>query len=269
MGLRINNSTAASTAQRQVTKSSQATQKSLQRLSSGLRINQAADDAAGLAVSERFRTRIREQNTQIQNLQTGVNVVSTADGALQSQGEAIGRIRELAVSAASGTLSPEDRTALNKEAQQLLEQVDKTSQDTEFNGQKLLNGSSGTIQLGAGGGGQVNINASTANSLGLNGLDLTTQAGAQAALDKLDTAAGNIDQNRAGLGAQQNRFETAIRGREIEVENTSAAESRLRDLDVAQETLKNTRSKMLLQMGTSMMAQANTTAQMAGQLLGR
>lgn len=269
MGLSINNNVAASGAQRQATKASLATQKSIQRLATGLRINQAADDAAGLAISERFRTRIREQNTQIQNLQTGVNVVETADGALGSQGQAIGRIRELAVSAASGTLSAEDRTALNKEAQQLLQQVDQTGQNTEFNGQKLLNGSAGSIQLGAGGGGQVNINESTVNSLGLNGIDLTTQEGAQAALDKLDTAATSLNQNRAGLGAQQNRFQSAIQSREVEVENTSAAESRLRDLDVAQETLRNTRGKMLLQMGTAAMAQANTSSQMAMQLLGR
>ena len=267
MGIKINTNTALLNAQRQTGIQSRQLDKTQQKLASGLRINSAADDAAGLASADEFRTQIRQYTQEVGNLQTGVNVVQTAGQALGTQQEGIGRIQELATQAANGTLTADQRTALNQEAQQILQQMDQTAQNTEFNGQKLLTGT-GPIPVRTEGGEQIAINASTTTALGLNGLDLGTQEGAAAALDRLSTASNRIDENRASLGAQENRFGSAIETRQIAATNLAESESRIRDLDVAQGVMAENRAQILQHTGLAAMTQGNMVPQAAAQLLG-
>lgn len=268
MGLRINENIPALNANRQANKANQLVQRSLEKLSSGLRINRAADDAAGLAIAERFNTLARQSQAEISNLQSGVSVVQTAEGGLSTQQDAVQRLRELAVQASNGTLSDADREAINTEAQQLLEQIGETAENTEFNGTQLLNGSTPTVDLGTEGNVQVNLPNATAGALGIGGIDLSTQAGAQSAIGALDSALNTIDQNRASLGAQQNRFESAIRQRELQGQNARESESRIRDLDIALGVLERTRGQALLQGSLSALIQGNITPQSALRLLG-
>ncbi len=213
MGLRINNNIPALGARRQAEVNSNALNRVLGQLGSGLRINRAADDAAGLAISERFRTQIRQFTQEAGNLQSGVNAIQTAEGGLSAQQDAVGRIRELAVQAANGTLTDDQRAAINDEAQQLLEQIDQTAEGATFNEQELLTGTGDPIELGTAAGDQIAINPST--------------------VDTLDTAETRISQNRAGLGAQENRLTHGISVRETTTQNLQESESMLRDLDVA------------------------------------
>jgi len=268
MGLRINSNEPALFIQRQTQQTSNALLGGLERLASGQRINRAADDAAGLAIVERFRAQLNQLNQEVSNLQSGVNVVQTADSALGTQQDAVQRVRELAVQASNGTLSDDQRAAINQEAQQLLEQIDETAANTEFNGQTLLDGSATTIDLGVEGDAQVSIEESTTTSLGISGIDLSTQAGAQNAIGSLDDALGQIEENRANLGAQANRFESAIEVRETENLNTAAAESRIRDLDIARQTIEQSRNSILLQSGLAALTQSNVLGQNAARLLG-
>lgn len=268
MGLRINSNDTALSIQRQTQQTSAALLRGLERLATGQRINRAADDAAGLAIVERFRAQVSQFNQEAANLQTGINAVETADGALGAQGDAVQRIRELAVQAANGTLTDDQRAALNQEAQQLLEQVGETAENTEFNGQQLLTGAATAIDLGTEGNLQISVQESTVASLGLNGLDLTTQAGAQNALGAIDTALGRINENRANLGAQENRFTSAIEVRAEQVLNVEEAASRIRDIDIARQTIEQTRNNVLLQGGLAALAQSNIIGQNASRLLG-
>jgi flagellin len=268
MGLRINTNLPALNAQEQTRQTANSLLQGFERLATGLRINRAADDAAGLAISERLRAEIRQLNAEANNLQTGVNVAQTAEGALSTQEEGLQRVRELAVQAANGTLTDEQRAALNDEAQQILDQINTTAADTEFNGTRLLDGSATEIPIGTEGGMTVNINESTTASLGVAGVDLSTQAGAAAALEDIDTAIARVNQNRASLGAQQNRFERAIEQREIAVLNSTEAESRIRDLDIARGVMEQTRNQLLLQGGILALSQANLQGATAAQLLG-
>lgn len=267
MGLQINSNIPALGASNQVKRSSNLIADALRKLSEGRRITRAADDAAGLAIAEGFRTQIRQGSVELNNLQSGVSAVQTADGGLQSQQDAVQRIRELAVQASNGTLSDSDREAINAEAQQLLGQIGDVAQGTEFNGQNLL-GANRTIDLGTEGGAQIDITGSTQASLGLNGLDLSTAGGAASALDALDQASGLISQNRASLGAQQNRFESAISERETRNVNAADAESRIRDLDVARASIEQARSSLLLRSGIGALIQSNVTPQSTLRLLG-
>lgn len=268
MGLRINENVPALDANRQANKANQLLQRSLEKLSSGLRISRAADDAAGLAIADRFNTLARQSQAEISNLQSGVSVVQTAEGGLATQQDALQRLRELAVQASNGTLSDADRQALNSEAQQLIEQIGETAESTEFNGTQLLNGSTPTVDLGAEGSVQVNLPNATAGALGVGGVDLSTQAGAQSAIDTLDTALNTIDQDRASLGAQQNRFESAIRQRELQGQNARESESRIRDLDIASGVMEEMRGQALLQGSLSALIQGNIVPQSALRLLG-
>ncbi|MBM3290749.1 MAG: flagellin FliC, partial [Candidatus Hydrogenedentes bacterium] len=233
MGLSIGVNPAALTAQRQVQATTQALLRNYQQLASGQRINRAADDAAGLAIAEALRSDVRQYTQEVQNLQSGVSASQTADGALEAQGDAVQRLRELAVQASNGTLTDDQRSALNDEAQQLLEQIDSTGANAEYNGTKLLDGSESSVPLGTDGGDELAVRESTASSLGIDGVDLSTQAGAADALGKLDSALNDINGNRASLGAQQSSFESAIDVREISTINAADAESRIRDADVA------------------------------------
>ena len=268
MGLRINQNIPALNARRQTGINSRALERNLNALSSGLRINRAADDAAGLAISERFRSQVRQYTVEAGNLQSGVNAIQTAEGGLDVQQDAVQRIRELAVQAANGTLSDDDRAALNQEAQQLLEQIDTTAEGTEFNGTQLLNGDGTPVSLGTQAGDEFTIEQSTTATLSIDGVDLSTQEGAAAALEQLDGASSQISQNRANLGAQQNRIEQGISSRELTAQNLQESESAIRDLDVARATTEQVRNQILLQASVSALAQGNVIPQTAAQLLG-
>jgi flagellin len=243
-------------------------QKKQAQLASGLKINQAADDAAGLQIADTFRTQILQGAQEANNLQTGINVVQTADNALGTQQDAIGRIRELAVQAANGTLTDGQRDALNQEAQALIEQVENTAQNTEFNGTKLLNGTAGPIPVGTESGEQIAINTSTTSALNINGLDLATQAGAAAALERLDDAATVLDRNRASLGAQENRFAAAIEVRNTTGQNLQQSESLIRDTDFANAAVQQTKNQMQILQNVFAQTQGNILLQTVAQLLG-
>jgi flagellin len=266
MGLNINSNIPALQASRQANRSNRALSNVLNQLASQRRINRAADDAAGLAIAERFNTQIRQNQVEISNLQSGINVAQTAEGGLDVQQDAVQRIRELSLQAQNGTLSDENRAALNQEAQQLRAQIDSVATDTEFNGQNLLD-SDTDISLGTTGN-EINIASSNANALGLDTLDISTVEGAAAALDASDSALEQISGNRATIGAQQNRFESAINQREIATINEQEAESSIRDLDLARATVERTRNQLLLQGSISTLVQTNVTPQSALSLLG-
>lgn len=268
MGMRIYQTNPASPAVRKAGAAEKALNKNLAALASGLRIGQAADDAAGLANAESLRARVRQFTRESENLQSGISMIQTAEGGLSSQQEGVGRLRELAVQAANGTLSDEQRAQLQTEAQQVLEQVEATAQDTEFNGRKLLNGTAPETPLGVEGGAKVEIEASTLAELGLEGLDMSTQESAQAALKTLDQAAEQIGGNQARLGAQQNGLEQAVEVREAGGDALAEAESRIRDADVARVAMERSRQEVLLQAAFGAIAQSNIGPQMASRLLG-
>lgn len=266
MGLIINSDIPALGASRQTNRANQLLGKSTREMASGLRINSAADDAAGLAIAERFRTQIRQGQVEMNNLQSGINYAQTAEGGLSSQMDAAQRIRELAGQAANGTLSDDQRAALNAEAQQLIEQVGAIAQDTEFNGQNILQNGV-TVPLGTEGEMELNIAASTPASLGIDTVDLSTQAGAAAALSAADNAISQIDANRAEMGAQMNRFESAITQRQISTENAAASESVIRDADMARVAMNRSRAQILVQGGIAALVQGSVTRQNALSLL--
>jgi flagellin len=268
VGIRINSNIPALNAGRQARNANSILQDSLQRLGSGLRINRAGDDASGLAIAERFNTLARQSQREIGNLQSGVSAVQTAEGGLDSQTQAVQRLRELAVQASNGTLNDQQRDAINAEAQQLLGQIDETAEGTQFNGTQLLNGSTPNIELGTEGGATLSLPTSTTSSLGISGLDLSTQGGAAGALEQLDAALNQLGQSQASLGAQQNRFESAITTREEQQQNALASESAIRDLDVAREAVNRSRGQILLQGSLSALIQSNVTPQSALNLLG-
>jgi len=267
MGLNINTNIPALLAGRQAGRADRALANTLGQLATQRRINRAADDAAGLAIAERFNTQIRQGQVEINSLQSGINVAQTAEGGLSVQQEAVQRIRELSLQAQNGTLSDDNRAALNAEVQQLRAQIDSVAQDTEFNGQNLLN-EDRNINLGTQSGNEINITQSNSASLGLDTLDISTVAGAAAALSASDGALAQIGANRATLGAQQNRFESAINQREISVLNEQQAESSIRDLDLARATIERSRNELLLRGSIGTLAQSNVTPQSALRLLG-
>ncbi len=265
MGLRINANIPAVNANRQTDKATQTLAGSLRQMASGLRINRAADDAAGLAIADRFRTQIRQGQEEINNLQTGYNYAQTADGGLEVQQQALQRLNDLATQAANGTLTADQRNAINTEAQQVMGEINDVAANTQYNGQAMLNQNT-TVDVGAGGA-QVNVAASNAAALGINGIDLSTADGARAAMDTLNTAGSRLDQNRAGLGAQMNRFESAINQRQTGVENAAAAESLIRNADLSRVLIDRTRGQVLQQTGLAALIQSNVGQQSALSLL--
>lgn len=268
MGIRLDNTVTSLFAQRQTNQAARRLSRGLGQLASGLRINRASEDAAGLVIAEGFRSSIRQLNQEISNIQSGINLSRTADGALESQGNALLRIRELAVQSANGTLNDSQRQALNAEAQELLQQVDSTARDTEFNGTTLLDGSAGQIALDAQGDLEVTLDESTTQSLNIDTIDISTAAGASAAIDAIDAAQQQVTSQRGTLGAQENRFEAAISQRSTQSINEQEAESRIRDLDVARAVIEQTRNQVLLQAGLSSVIQGNLQGQTALRLLG-
>lgn len=272
MAITVNTNVASLNAQRNLNVSSNALNKSLERLSSGLRINRAGDDAAGLAISENMRASIRSMNQAMRNANDGVSMLQVAEGALNETANILVRMRELATQSASGTVGSDQRTAINSEFTKLAAEIDRIASVTEFNGTKLLDGSKTSVdlQIGAKNTGNdkltISLKAAAAASIGATG-SVSTQAGAQAALDALDTAINSVSSQRGDLGSYMNRLQSTINNLQVAVENTSAAESRIRDVDVASETAAMTRSQVLVQAGTSILAQANQTPQAALSLL--
>lgn len=275
MALTVNTNVASINAQRNLNVTQLALGKSLERLSSGYRINRAGDDAAGLAISENMRAQIRSMNQAVRNANDGVSLVQTAEGALNEVSNILVRMRELATQGATGTVSSEQRGYIDSEFQALKGEIDRIASSSEFNGAKLLDGTSATysFQVGARNTGNdvisVSISAAGANSIGVGTASVTGTDGsaAKAALDSIDSAIKNVSSIRGTLGAVQNRLQSTINNLQVSVENLSAAESRIRDVDVASETAALTRAQILTQAGTAILAQANQTPQSALSLL--
>jgi flagellin len=270
MPLRINTNVAAFNTSRTLNGSTNALNKSLSRLSSGLRINSAADDAAGLAIAEGFRASGRGAAVAQRNSQDGINMARTAEGALVETTNMIQRIRELAVQAANGTQSDANRTEMQNEVSQLLAQIDDIASDTEFNGTSVLAAGTVTIQSGYDAGQTIALTTTvaTAAGLGVGGINISTQAGASAAITTADTGLTNVSNIRADMGAYMNRLEYTINNLATQEENAMASESAIRDADIARETMSFTRNQILVSAGTSMLAQANIVPQTALTLLG-
>lgn len=271
MGLRINTNVAALNAQRVLGRSTNDLNRSLERLASGLRINRARDDAAGLALAEGFNSVVRGTGQAQRNAQDGINLVQTAEGGLTETTNILQRIRELALQAANGTQSADNRAAINVEVTQLLSQIDTIATDTEFNGVRVLSGTQVlTLQSGFQQGQtlQVVVSNASAAALGINALTVSTSAGAIAAISQIDTALKSVNTLRATLGAQQNRLEFTVNTLAIQQENAAASESAIRDADIASETIRFTRNQILVTSGTAILAQANVVPQTALTLLG-
>lgn len=271
MGLRINTNIPAINANRTLAKSTRALNKSLERLSSGLRINRAADDAAGLAIAEGFNSQVRGARVAQRNAQDGISLVQTAEGALSESTNILQRVRELAVQAANGTQSTDNRVALNAEVKQLLEQVDDIALDTEFNGISVLStNQTVTLQSGADPGQTlaVTVNGAKSNDLKINNVAVSTVTLAVSAISTVDIALQSVSTLRSNLGAAQNRLEFTVNTLAIQEENAAASESAIRDADIASETIAFTRNQILVSAGTSVLAQANLVPQTALTLLG-
>ncbi len=282
MALSINTNMSSLNAQRRLTFSTNALGKTFERLSSGLRINRAGDDAAGLSISTRMTAQIRGENQAIRNTNDAISVTQVAEGALNETTSALQRIRELAVQAANDTNNSSDRNNLQQEINQLVYEVQRISSQTKFNKLSVLNGSFATkkFQVGENGGQTItmSIKAASVRALGVNSLNAkiysatgTTAAKMQSMANSLiavvDRALDSVSDIRAMLGAYQNRFEAVIANLSNMVENTSAARSRILDADIAAETASLTRNAILQQAGTAILAQANQQPQIALKLL--
>jgi len=274
MGLRVNTNIASLTAQRNLGSISGKLQGSYSRLSSGLRIATAADDAAGLGISEKMRSQIRSFDVASRNAQDGISMVQTAEGSMGEVSNILGRMRELAVQSSNGTLSTNDRATIDTEFGALADEIDRIASTTEFNGIKLGDGSTATasIQVGIGTTADdtidINLQDVTGATLGVDALDTLDVTNSQAAITALDTAIDTVNTSRGELGATQNRLQSSFASIRNVHENLSAAESRIRDVDVAKETATLTKNNILQQAAVSVLAQANQQPQLALSLLG-
>ena len=256
----INTNIMSLNAQKNLNSSQGALATSLERLSTGLRINSAKDDAAGLAISERFTTQIRGLNQAVRNANDGISLAQTAEGAMQEITNNLQRIRELAVQSANATNEQSDRDALDAEVQVLIEEIERVAADTTFNGVSLLNAEVDLgFQVGANSGERIEV--STVDVSGIIDGDVLSVANADTMMDDVDAALTTVNTARAELGAAQNRFESVIANLQTNAENLSAARSRIQDADFAAETAELTRAQILQQAGTSVLAQANAAPQ--------
>ncbi len=280
----INHNMSAMFAQRQSGAIENDLARNIEKLTSGQRINRAGDDASGLAVSEKMRSQIRGLNQAGQNIQNGVSFIQATEGYLGTTTDIIQRLRELAVQSANGIYSDEDRMQIQVEVSQLVDEVNRIASHAQFNGMNILTGRfardsvTGTMQFHVGANmdqnEQVFIGTMTAEALGLTGIQgtdemiaLTSVDGANKAIGALDSALKTVSKQRADLGAYQNRFEMAYKGISIAAENLQAAESRVRDTNMAQEMVEFTKNQILSQSGTAMLAQANVQPQSVLRLL--
>ena len=278
MGLRINTNTASLNAQRNLMSTKLGLDKSLEKLSSGFRINRAGDDAAGLAISENLKAQTRGLKQASRNAQDGVSLVQVAEGGLSEISSIMIRLRELAVQSASDTVGPVERQFLNVEFDQLVSEIDRIADGTEFNGTQLLSGTGSVLDFQVGTRNDPHIDrlsfdASKADAntaaLGINLTSVADKASAQNSLSAIDSAIVSVSAMRADFGAIQNRLQSTIGNIAVSVENLSAANSRIRDVDVAEETSELTRNNILLQAGTAVLAQANQSANSALSLLNK
>lgn len=277
MALRINTNVQAIAAQRNLNLNHDAQNKSLEKLASGSRIVRAADDAAGLAISEKLKAHIRSMRQAERNANDGISLVQVAEGGMNETSNILTRLRELSIQSASDTIGDVERGFINKEVMGLKDEINRIALSTEFNGRKLLDGNADALDI------QVGIknndfedrfkfNAkalnSTLDALGLIEVDNATKASSQMNLEKIDSAITRINENRSELGALQNRLQSTINNLGIYRENLSAANSRIRDCDVAEETSELTKNNILTQSTVSVLGQANNNAQVALKLLG-
>jgi flagellin len=274
--MRINNNIMAVNTHRQYSMNNDAMAKATAKLSSGFRINNAGDDAAGLAISEKMRAQIRGLNMASKNSEDAISLVQTAEGALEETQSILQRMRELAVQAASDTNEDTvDRAALDAEFQQLILEIDDISANTAFNEKILLDGTYDTagsgivVQTGANAGQEMEIliGDMSASGLSVDTLDVTSQTTASAAVTAVNDAINSVSTQRATLGAYQNRLEHKINNLDTSSENLQAAESRIRDIDMAAEMTEYTQTSILVQAATSMLAQANAAPQNVLKLL--
>ena len=244
---------------------SSAQSKSTEKLSSGYRINRAADDAAGLSISEKMRSQIRGLNKASDNAQDGISLIQVAEGALNETHSILQRMNELATQAANDTNTSTDRTAIADEIKQLNEELDRISTTTQFNKKNLLNGQfSGKLQVGALNGQTMDIKISTAVSakgLEVSAIEVSTNVKAGKAMESIQNAIEKVSKQRSKLGAIQNRLEHTINNLDTNAENTQAAESRIRDTDMADEMVQYSKNNILSQAGNSMLSQANQQTQ--------
>ncbi|GAA4138657.1 flagellin [Leifsonia shinshuensis] len=281
MGMQINTNISALNAYRNLNNTQSDLSKSLEKLSSGLRINRAADDAAGLAISEGLKSQVGGLTVAARNAQDGISVVQTAEGSLTEVHTILQRMRDLAVQAGNDSNNVDSRNAIKTEVTQLTSELTRIAGSSNFNGINLLDGSAGagtgklTFQVGAGSvaaNDQIQVDLSGANvttvATAAAGLQFDTAANALASIATLDTQITAVSTARANIGAVQNRFESAIRSLNVSQENLSAAQSRITDTDMASEMVKYTRSNILSQAGTAMLAQANQSGAGVLKLLG-
>ena len=273
MSLIVNNNPASIAAQRNLSINSANLQKSVEHLSSGLRITRAADDAAGLGVSETLRAHIRSINQATRNANDGISLTQVADGGASTIGNILARLRELSSQSSSGTVGSTERSYLDQEFGALRSEIDRIASVSEFNGQALLSGASNSFEVfvgfksGAGNSLTLNLKDLDVASIGLSSVNISTAANAQSALSNIDSAISAVASARADYGSIQNRFEAAISNLQVTSENFTAAESRIRDADIAYETSQFTKNQVLVQSGISVLAQANALPQQALALL--
>ena len=270
MALRINYNLASSSAQRGLGASQEAYAKQATRLSTGLRINTASDDAAGMAVSEKLKNQVRGLNQAQRNAQDGISLIQTAEGGLTEIHNILGRMRELAVQANTDTLAVADRANLNAEFTQLRAEVTRIANTVTFNGIALLNATtSNTLQIGANNGDTLAVAATdnTGVTLAVSSNNVTDLTAAAAAITAIDAAVNTVSTNRANFGAQQARLESISRSIAVASENTAAANSRVADADIAQSMSELIRAQILQQAGISVLAQANQAPALVLQLL--
>jgi flagellin len=276
MGLRIATNVQSLAAQRNLGINNSAQKASLEKLASGSRINRAADDAAGLAISEKMRASVRSIRQDIRNAGDGISMIQTAEGGMNEIGNILVRFRELSIQAASDTISDTERGFVDKEVQQLHTEIGRISNSTEFNGHKLLNGEGDVVDIQVGQNNNPDtdrfafdvskVNA-TAEHLGIGSISVATKAEAQSNLDKLDAAIGMLSGNRAELGALQNRLQSSVNNLQIYDENLSSARSRIWDVDMASETAELTKNNILSTAGTAVLSQANQNNMLALKLI--
>lgn len=277
MGLRISTNVSAMNAQKNLYMTNINMNRSMARLASGNRINQAADDAAGLAISENLKGLIRGLGQANRNANDGISLVQIAEGNLNEVSTMLIRLRELGVQAASDTIGDTERKFLDVEYQQLKSEIQRISESTNFNGTDLLNGTGGVLDIQVGVNNdpfkdRISFNAGAANTtleaLGMVAESVGTKEAAQAGLSTIDNAMTSVNAIRANFGAMQNRLQSTSNNILVYNENMSAANSRIRDTDVAQETTEMTRNNILMQAGVSVLGQANQSQQLALKLLG-
>ncbi|WP_439593560.1 flagellin N-terminal helical domain-containing protein [Microbacterium sp.] len=274
MGLQIATNVGALNAYRNLSANQNDVSKSLEKLSSGLRINRAADDAAGLAISEGLRSQVNGLNVAARNAQDGISVIQTAEGSLTEVHSILQRVRDLAVQAGNDSNNADSRAAIKTEIDALGEELTRVAASTNFNGIKLLDGTNAslTFQVGAGSTAaedQIAVTLTDFSGLGatIGALDVSDAANALTSIAAIDTEITAVSTARADLGAQQNRFESTINSLQVSAENLAAAKSRIADTDMAAEMVRYTASNILQQAGTAMLAQANQSGQGVLQLL--